>query len=275
MRALLGWLLLLVSLHATPVSIDKGWNLVGFHENMNASTLQSIMETYQMPVIWHFHENQWEILTTLDTLNDYPAIEMVSKEEGVWILSLNSATVTLEQNSSQAQSDYHLNTGWQLLSPAQGQSMNASIFSQSDILWRYNNGVWEIYSGTFDVSTLGFNSFSTIEADQAFWVKHNTEETITIDATFDHTVTTTWALLSQKNQLRAYVPTIIPNDSNQFEEGFFALEVVDTNDQLLERLDIQTLSYTTIAIDIDNQGFMEFDMSGAESFGTLRVVYSP
>jgi len=161
-------LILLITVAAHAVNLDKGWNLLGTANTIHGSELTGCVTktfTYNTNGVW-----------STDSA-------VINANSGFWVNADSDCELLIDVNNTVTEITGV--TGWEL--KGTGQDLDISVFdnaSEIRVIWTYDDGIWKAYSPNAEYRTLitdaGYALIETIEAGSGYWVKATSDYTISL-----------------------------------------------------------------------------------------------
>lgn len=162
------------------IDIKKGWNLIGFKNDVNASSL----DQYPIKVLWAYKNGKWKGYSQEDKIKSFldennMSIDFIQANSSVWILANEDFTYTAN-GIKNGEILYKIdNNEWNLIGDASLIDINLSIFSKKfdiQIAWSWdsNKNKWQAFSNNEDIENILQDlNISKIEAinSKGVWVK--------------------------------------------------------------------------------------------------------
>ena len=181
--ALLVLILFSFSYALESLQIKKGWQIIGVPTTMD---IPLDFNNNSVDIVWGYdaktqnwlgfspdsqkQESINQEYATLNTLQSFAAILILSKED--WILEYSITENTLEPENNKIE----LNVGWNLISIPQKIIISDKFFGDS-LVWKYTGGSqWQV-----NRSELSFPSIESISLGEGVWVKSDTNKIIDIN----------------------------------------------------------------------------------------------
>ncbi len=148
--------------------LKKGWNLCGNIFDSDIS-LQDILSDSQ--VAWVYRDGKYEaysndeqIQQKIEDMGYKMEDTYISKGEGFWIYTDSDKNLTVSQNFL-SNGDIDSLKGWHMVTFA--SSFKPSYIANSDIIWRYDQGIWSYYSSKYD---LNITKIDKILPDRGYFI---------------------------------------------------------------------------------------------------------
>ena len=159
------------SVNMTHIQLTKGWNLIS--ANVDVNTL-----AYPIVLVWKYTDNTWQIYTSVELLkniiknSNFEEIASISHSDGIWVFADSATTISYEKsNTLSSQHLQNFTNKWNL--SGTDKDVQTSAISCSSVepksMWKYKNGTWLL--NTKVSNSLGLESFTTIYANDGFWVE--------------------------------------------------------------------------------------------------------
>lgn len=232
-------------LYAQTIDISSGWQLLGTNEDINIS--QSFNDTdlisvwgYENKSGWAAYSPQSSVSSQIQANLTISNLEELSANSGFWVNAQNITSINLP--SSNNNSDFNINPGWQLLGTAHGIT-DMQQFNKESIqtVWSYDTGAkrWAVYSPIAEIMSAvnqitSIDTLSSLGANSGFWVYGTATDIVTISDTNTNinniktqieelnTLNNTATVADAKNmfnQLREAYTTLADFDAINFEDN--------------------------------------------------------
>jgi len=181
--------LLLSPLHASVLSLQSGWNLVG--SNTNSFNPKSEISTAKS--LWRYQNNHWSAISPDDSETqmmldaNITQFDTISYGEGFWVNMPQNREITFEDRPlpSGVSTQIELTRGWNLVSLKTLNDINISDYFDNNmisIVWKYSNSQWSAYSGDESIANAiensNINQIETLKKYDGFWVLAKSDITI-------------------------------------------------------------------------------------------------
>ena len=225
-------LLLLGTLIAdTTITLQKGWQFVGFPTNIEKL---NAFNNPQVDILWGYDGASQSWLgyspdkATQEKINKrYKTLSKIEAWQGVWIHNKNNWSLTLAQESSQ-ENNISLFQGWNLVSLPNDMTISPKLF-QDDIVWKYHDKSWELFAQDTDTNTIA-PPISKIDSAEAIWVKsaHAHQISLSSDSSALHT-------FASKEQMKRYIKEMVLDSRMPRYYDTFAIDVAVEEGAVLDQ----------------------------------------
>lgn len=180
--------------HGDTISFQKGWNFIGFNNDIQFSKDSSFSDEKKVNIIWKYTNKNWNVYTHNVTLKEkvedlnITFSDTLLSYEGAWVNVLKDFTYSVEpKKHNLSNTDIYLVDGWNLLSSVEntGIDLNKDIFKSATMIWTYRDNKWflrvpknlTIVNNFKDIQFL-----DEIKPYEAFWIKKDKTTTTRADA---------------------------------------------------------------------------------------------
>ncbi len=133
--------------------------------------------TYPITIVWKYTSTSWQVYSSLASLkssilnNALDQITTLSYSDGIWVFAEIGTSLNYQKSSKSSDYLQSYTNKWNLSGTQ--DDIETSTLSCSGVapksIWKYQNGSWQL--NTKVSNTLGLKSFTTINANEGFWVE--------------------------------------------------------------------------------------------------------
>lgn len=173
--------MLFTVLNANTIEFEKGWNFVGFDNEISFASDSSFSDAKKVKILWKYNNitKEWSIYSPNTQINDliekagYTKATLLENSNGAWILANENFNYEpSSKNHTQTNNDIQVSQGWNLLSGVDNAtlSLTDNLFVNSAMVWVYRKGTWYLKHNLVDVNSTVIKNLETINQNEAFWL---------------------------------------------------------------------------------------------------------
>jgi hypothetical protein len=168
--------------------LNEGWNLIGFLPQNSIDNLPNeLKDSTNVRIVWKYdNQNQsWKGYSPISTISsqlDGRQIVNINATDGVWVNCKKSTIVSLNNPPvpTMISNDIVVNYSWNLVSSPNGNTIDPSSFENASILWKYNAGIWSVFSNDSNIikkaNDLNISIIDNISGSEGFWINRVIKE---------------------------------------------------------------------------------------------------